>query len=128
MKQYKEILLLNSSELELSKCKRQMDMFGIAEHIHTETSGTSAMYYLRNVVQLPELVIANLGKGDQKVIDFILELEKFLKKEKKNSCIVLLYDDADKEFKRLQHYRQLQNPLCIPELVDESDWVRGLLN
>ena len=132
MKQYKEVLLLNSSELELAKCKHQMDMFGIAGHIHTETSGISAMYYLRNVVQLPELVIANLGSGEASIIDFVLELEKFLSREKKQSNIVLLYDSIEKEFKKLPMstcgYRLLKNPLCIPELVDEIDWVEELLN
>ena len=128
MKQYKEILLLNSSETELSKCKRQMDMFGIAEHIHTESNGISAMYYLRNVVQLPGLVIANLGNGERNAINFIHELEKFLKSENKKSTIVLLYDNANKEYKQLKKYRQMKNPLCVPELVDENDWIDGLLN
>ena len=128
MKQYKEVLLLNNSEIELSNCKHQMDMFGIAGHIHTETSGISAMYYLRNVVNMPELVIANLGNGDTSVISFILELEKLLVKQNKHSTIVLLYDEIENEYSGLKHYRHLKNPLCIPELVEETDQLEEFLN
>ena len=98
-------------------------MFGIAEHIHTETSGISAMYYLRNVARLPDLVIANLDKGGKNISAFILEFERFLKRKNKNSTIVLLYNKEKKEFNNLKQYRHLKKPLCIPELCDEQKWL-----
>ena|ERR1041385_5363749 len=127
MKRYKQVLLLDSSEIELSRYKRQMDMFGLAGHIQTETCGVSAMYYLRNTIQLPDLVIANIEKGTS-TIQFISELEQYLRTENKRTSILLIYEKEEKALKKLYRFKQMKKPMCLMELMDEQYWDETYLN
>jgi hypothetical protein len=122
---YHRLLLIDSSEIELNKCRRVIDMFGIAKRIQTETNGMSALYYLKHANPLPELVVAAIDKD---VELFVLEYEKLPLPLKMKSPLVLLYSSESTEDDRWRNYPQLKKPLCVPELCELKDWSQRTLN
>jgi hypothetical protein len=128
MKQFREILVLNSNENELYTYKRTLDMFGLADHIQTETNGTSALHFLRNTKQLPEVILASLEVGEQSVVDFVSEYEKLHWTKRQKMNLVLLYKELNEEFEGLKKYRQMRKPLNVYELSDDRPPEERFLN
>jgi hypothetical protein len=124
---YRNLLLIDRSEIELHKYKRVIDMFGAAENIQAETNGSSALYYLRNAPQLPELVVASIDK-DPHFDLFVNEYEKLPFQLKLKSPLVLLYNTEEQEQLKWNHYPMLKKPLCVPELCDLRNWSLRMLN
>jgi hypothetical protein len=128
LQHYKNVLLLNSSEPELFRQKRAMEMFGVADNIQAETNGISAMYYLNSDAPMPDLLIARFKKGEEGIVQFVKEYEQMPSQRKAKSRMVIVYDNECDEFEQLKHYRFLKEPLCVPELCDLKDQEEQLLN
>jgi hypothetical protein len=128
MKQFKEILIVNSCEHELYSYKRIVDMFGLAEHIQTETNAPSALQYLKNNQEPPRYIVASLEEGEQPMVDFVEAYEKLHWTRRRTTELVLLYRDFRNEFDSIKRYRLLKKPLNVHELTDNRPPEDRLIN
>src|ERR1051325_2933167 len=114
----KNVLLFSNNHRELGLNKRAMDMFGFAEHIQAESNAYSALYYLAHANPAPEVVVASVGKNGKNAAGFVEEYEKLPGHVKAKSALILLYENENEGTERFRNYRQLKQPLCVPELCD----------
>ena len=119
MDRYQNILIINPDEKELINTMHTVNMFGLGEHVQTETNGISAWYYMQYAHCRPDLILVTLEKGEKTVVDFVEAFESLDFGKRMQSVIKIYYREDCIEFEKLSSFRFAKKlPARGPELSD----------
>ena len=120
---YNSALIIDDEELELFLGKKTLMENNVTERVYTETSVRSALHFLRNTSELPELIFI-----DEKMREFVNNLAHFpFHTTRKCKVFVLSYNNVSiskivKETEAQHLYlKYIPKPINIDFLFEENN-------